>query len=177
METKRCFKCGETKELTAFYKHKMMADGHLNKCKDCTKKDTKARTDVLLQDPVWVEKEKERQRKKYYRLGYKELHKPSYEMKKKSISRYNNKYPEKVLAKNASQHLKREKGIELHHWSYNEEHFKDVIEVSVKDHNTIHRYTKYDQERKMYRDLNGVLLDTKQAAITYYKTIGVSLPF
>lgn len=41
METKKCFKCGAIKPLFNFYKHKQMKDGHLNKCKDCNKKDTK----------------------------------------------------------------------------------------------------------------------------------------
>ncbi len=36
---KKCFKCGQTLPLAAFYKHPRMKDGHLNKCKECTKKD------------------------------------------------------------------------------------------------------------------------------------------
>ena len=36
---KACFKCGRLLPLSAFYAHPKMADGHLGKCADCTKRD------------------------------------------------------------------------------------------------------------------------------------------
>ena len=154
---KVCFKCKELKPLSDYYKHKMMGDGHLNKCKLCAKKDVKDRYDVLKSDSSFIQSERKRGRNKYRRL-YLGTGKANAESNK----RYIQKYPEKAKCQSLSSSLKNT-GFEKHHWSYNIEHAKDVIWLTKKDHNKAHRFIVYDQERMMYRRFHdNILLDTKE---------------
>ncbi len=168
---KVCFKCGQAKSLDHYYAHPRMADGHLNKCKDCTRKDTKDRSRELMDDPAWVESEKARARNKYHRLGYGDKHKPSAQMKKLQIMRHKEKYPEKYAARIIAQRLERPNGTQLHHWSYRIENAKDVICIAPREHYTLHRFLTYEPEQMCYRTIDGELLDTRDKHVAFLKQV------
>ena len=65
---KECFKCKRCLPLEDYYKHPQMGDGHLNKCKDCTKSDSENRRKIKEQDPEWVLSERKRHREKSERF-------------------------------------------------------------------------------------------------------------
>jgi len=162
---KKCFKCGVTKPLPEFYRHAKMSDGHLNKCKECNKKDVKNNYVDNTKKPGYIDKERKRGRDKFHRL-YSGITKKK--VSKEVRGKWEEKYPEKLAAKKYSTAKLVPKGMEGHHWSYNDNHVKDVIGLTKKDHSKAHRFLIYDQEQKMYRRCdNNVLLDTKESHLLF----------
>lgn len=103
MNAKACFKCGDSKPLTEFYKHPRMADGRLGKCKDCTRADSQARRLFLEStDADWLEKEAARHREKARRYREQGRVKPQSPAKLRARSMaYYTAHPLKSRANNA----------------------------------------------------------------------------
>src|SRR5690554_1566018 len=157
---KACFKCGAEKPLSDFYKHPKMADGHVNKCKECNKRDVyenrEARKDYYLvydrNRPNREEraiKDNERRRLKYatdpeYRrkiLETKALWDERNKLKRRAHCAVSNALRDgKIFKPTSCEHCgTSEKKIQAHHWSYAPEHWLDVIWLCTRCHGKEHR--------------------------------------
>ncbi len=88
MITKRCFKCEQMKQITEFYRHPRMADGHLNKCKFCTRIDSKIHRAKNEEKILAYEKERSGTEKRR-------------DLRRRTVAAYRRKYPERTAAYNA----------------------------------------------------------------------------
>ena len=162
--SKKCFKCGRILPLSEFYKHSQMADGHLNKCKECTKRDVHNKYEDNRQDPSYMEKERARGRDKYKRL-YGNFNPELFEARPKQ--RICERYMNANLARNAKRALLlRQPWLSMppeithvHHWSYKEPY--QIFVVNRLTHYRIHHLTRYVEDKDCFVDLmTGELLDT-----------------
>ena len=60
MKSKQCFKCKQVQPISNYYRHPMMGDGHLNKCKECTKADSVSNYTKNRSSKNWLQKERAR---------------------------------------------------------------------------------------------------------------------
>ena len=160
MEYKKCFKCGKVKPLSDFYKHPQMGDGHLNKCKECTKKDMHNQYERLSKDESWVEKERARGREKFKRLGY-------------NIRSFKNSRDICPTNGNIARYLRSHgydtKGREAHHWNYNKPF--SVFLMSRKAHKRIHLHLIVNRDDKYCYTEDGVRLENTEQAGKYFMQI------
>ena len=145
-DRKECFICHQIKPLDEFYKHSKIGDGHLNKCKQCTKEQSKERHyHKYLSDPSFVESERARGREKYHRLGYCDRQIESNKDKPwKKNQEYKNLYKRLISRGLISD------GENAHHWNYNK--INDVFVIDSKDHRFIHTKLRIDESILLFKD-------------------------
>lgn len=176
---KKCIKCNSNKPLKEFYKHPLMIDGCLNKCKSCVKEYSKSNYKSNTCKDGFLEKERIRAKLKY-RKKIESKGKPIQDQLPKVHSEtwrnFFEKYPEKYKAYSVSQNVPvKIKGNHKHHWSYSENNFKDIIELSQKDHVLAHTKIYYDQKLLCFIGLSGEVLDTREAHVAYLLKFGIKI--
>lgn len=164
-QTKKCFKCNQAKPLSDYYKHKEMPDGHVNKCKECNKKDVRENYKKKSNDVEWLEKERIRSREKYHRLNYKESQKEWDKNKPWKKSHIYKSLRSKFKEVPNTHHL--------HHWNYNDDFLTDIIAIEKFNHRRAHNFLILDIEKRIYKDLDGNYLTTKESHINYLLSKGI----
>ncbi len=152
--------------MSEFYKHSQARDGYLNKCKPCKRLYSKEREKRLRQDPIWLEKEKERVKEKYNRLNYKD----------KQVE-WDSDRPWKATStyKNLNRDLRVEKGYEAHHWNYNEGYLRDTFMIDKRSHKKLHTFLDFYEGGKYFTTSSGLPLTTKERHRSFIVGLGIEI--
>ncbi len=165
MKNKICFKCSIEKPLDDFYKHPEMPDGHINKCKECNKKDCRENYAKKIEDDGWVEKENLRNKERRKRLNYTQ--------KAKDIWNVGKPWRESRVYKSLrkKKYSKLKNFYKLHHWNYNDEFLEDIFIMKSREHRLLHNYLTLDLEKRIFYLEDGTYLDTKEKHKEYIESL------
>lgn len=133
MAEKICFKCGLLKPLSDYYKHPQMADGHLNKCKECNKKDVKKnyRNNIEHYQEYDLKRNSSLERKDSAAEKQKQ-HRAKNPDKYKARTAVSNALRDKRLFKQPCKYCNSTEKLQAHHYDYSKP--LDVIWVCFKCH-------------------------------------------
>lgn len=170
--SKKCFKCGENKELSLFYKHPKMKDGHVNKCKPCNLVDVHANRELRSEyykayDRVRTSTPKRKAEKALYDKTASKSDKKRAFNKSYAVNFPNRKKAHKLVdgAIEKGNLIRQpcfvceEIKVHAHHPDYDRP--LDVVWLCAGHHNEVHR--QYDRKADL------VLLDTTKKGSRYSK--------
>ena len=135
MPRKICFKCQCSKPLGDFYRHPRMSDGHLNKCKECTRSDVRINYRYRRRKKSAYEK-KRRQgpERKLYQAERQRLHCQRHPVKSMARSAVSNALRDGRIERGPCEVCGGE--AEAHHDDYNK--FLDVRWLCFRHHRELH---------------------------------------
>lgn len=139
---KTCFKCKQEKPISEFYEHPNMADGHLNKCMECTKDDVHQnyRARRLAYAAYYEAREKTERRKEIKRRAAEKrrlLHPEKYA----AVTAVNNAVRDKRLKRQPCEKCGNPKS-EAHHDDYSKP--LDVRWLCFRHHREVHGQVTMD---------------------------------
>lgn len=136
-DQKTCFKCNTTKPLSEFYKHKQMGDGHLNKCKTCTKSDAyQRRHNSPARDRILEYDRKRGSRQTQGQINAYRSRRPLVTKAHSAVGRALNSG--QLVRPEACEHCSKVGRVNGHHEDYHKP--LDVIWLCVACHRELHAY-------------------------------------
>ncbi len=143
MYRKVCFKCNIEKDITEYYKHPKMADGHLGKCKECNKRDVTLNRDDKLEYYRHYDKSRMTEERRLKVNLNNRLMKIKFPIKNKARYSLSNSIRDGLVIKpTICEHCKLPGKIHGHHWSYKEENWLNVIWLCSGCHGREHSRLK-----------------------------------
>jgi hypothetical protein len=133
---KTCFKCEETKPIDDFYRHKAMADGHLNKCKECTKKDVRMDRRISPRAREYDALRSSLPHRKSKRIETTTRYQQEHPMRKKAVEAANNAVRDGKLKREPCLFCGATENIHKHHRDYSKP--LDVTWLCASCHRRLH---------------------------------------